>query len=622
MIDSFVLTILKKKNMRDVEKNNKVNLVFETIFNSIETGNHRSIAESLSVLESVENEFLNDYRNRKSEGAYYTRDSISNFILSRGIALSLNSNRSDFENSEIDQQKLLNFSILDPACGSGVFLLSAADEIYRRVKKLEPEMDEIKIKTQILENIYGSEINDSARKLCVLKLFRWVYAKNLSDDSFLFSLLNSNILLEDSLERQGKDNYDLVIGNPPYGNILDNNQKEQLKSENIFYNDIYCAFILKSLNWTDGIIGYLVPKSFLLRQGYVMFRKNLLDLANLLEIYDLGPNLFANATNEVQILFYEKKGEKTKDLSIFNFPDTKTIIYPAQKVDSLRICFNRTCSLSAHAKKVYAYIPDLKCSYCNSKSIALNRIRIKPNNKILDLIINIEKKGDLNYLNINRIPNMIRGEEDKGLKQVTKLIEENTNNSCYFIKAKEDFNYYYFNKDKTFDIENIDPRILKGNAFEFYIKPKLLIKHNNIFPQSIFTKEKVCFTSSIYSIISDDHIELKYINAILNSSLMQFYCLYGINNQQNTTINLNQYMIRHLPIMNALAGQKKKVSDLVQTIIDSLLENNGIYRKAILYQIRKLDEIVFDLYELLESDREMMINDIKRRIDYFSKVYP
>ncbi|MHA2290362.1 MAG: HsdM family class I SAM-dependent methyltransferase [Promethearchaeota archaeon] len=620
--------------MKIKEKLTKVNLVFETVLNSIETRNHQRITESLSEFEKIEISFLNEYSNRKNEGAYYTRKSISNFIVSRAIELVLNRflksnpvnslkeiNTLAMEKRRIIQQKLLNFSVLDPACGSGVFLLSAAEKIYQLLTKFEPEMDIVKIVTHIIKNIYGSEINENARKLCVMKIFRWAYTINTSNASEIFALLNSNILLEDSLAKRGTDRFNIVIGNPPYGNILDKNQKEQLKSENIFHNDIYCAFILKSLEWTDDIIGYLVPKSFLLRQGYVLFRKNLLALANLLEIYDFGPNLFANATNEVQILFYEKKAKNVKDLKIYRFPNTKTINYTAQKVDSLRICFNKACSLSAHAKKIYVYTSDLKCPYCNSKTTALNRIRIKPNKIIIDLINKIEENGDLNYLNINRTPKMIRGEEDKGLKHITKFIEENASNSCYFIKAKGDFNYYYFTKDKSFNIEVVDPKILKGNNFEFYIKPKLLIKHNNIFPQSIFTKEKVCFTSSIYSVIDDDHVELKYINAILNSSLMQYYSLYGINNQQNTTINLNQYMIRHLPIINSPTDQKNEISNLVQIIIDSLLDNNGNYGKEILSQIREVDKIIFDLYGLESGEREMIIKDIKNRIEYFRNIY-
>ena len=355
--------------MKEKEKYQKVNLEFESVLNSIETGNHIRISESFNELNRIETGFLDEYSNRKKEGAYYTRESVSNFIVSRGIILFLSkylkSNQinslEDIYNLDGDNktkitQKLLNFLVLDPACGSGVFLLSAIKEIYKLMRNLEPELDIAKLKLHILENLFGSEINDYARKLCIMKLFRWGYTKNGLDNSKIFSILKSNILLEDSLERKKSSKYDLVIGNPPYGNILDKNQKDRLKSENIFYNDIYCAFLLKSLEWTDGIIGYLVPKSFLLRQGYVKFRKSLLSLANLLKIYDVGPNLFAKATNEVQILFYEKKSDRIEDIEVYQYPNTEIIKYSDQKVDSLRACFNKACPLSAHAKKIYAYI--------------------------------------------------------------------------------------------------------------------------------------------------------------------------------------------------------------------------------------------------------------------------
>ncbi len=620
--------------MKEKEKHQKVNLEFESVLNSIETGNHIRISESFNELNRIETGFLDEYSNRKKEGAYYTRESVSNFIVSQGIILFLSkylkSNQinslEDIYNLDGDtktkiKQKLLNFSILDPACGSGVFLLSAIKEIYKLMRNLEPELDIAKLKLHILENLFGSEINDYARKLCIMKLFRWAYTKNGLDNSKIFSILKSNILLEDSLQRKKTSKYDLVIGNPPYGNILDKNQKDRLKSENIFYNDIYCAFLLKSLEWTDGIIGYLIPKSFLLRQGYVKFRMNLFSLANLLRIYDIGPNLFAKATNEVQILFYKKKSDRIEDIEVYQYPNTEIIKYSAQKVDSLRVCFNKSCPLSAHPKKIYAYIPDLNCPYCNSKTIALNRIRIKPNMKILNLVNKIENSGDVNYLNIERIPNMIRGEEDKGLRQVIDLIEKNTKNNCYFIKAKGDFNYYYINKDKSFDIEKTDPKILKGINFEFYTNPKLLIKHNSIFPQSIFSKENVCFTSSIYSIISDDHVELKYINAILNSSLMAYYCLYGINNQKNTTINLNQYMIRHLPIKAASPDQKKVLSEKVQNAINSLLKSNGKLNEDVKNELRKIEDIIFELYEIDRNEQEIIVSDIKNRISFYEKVY-
>ncbi|MHA1508594.1 MAG: HsdM family class I SAM-dependent methyltransferase [Promethearchaeota archaeon] len=620
--------------MKDKEKKLSINSLYETILNSLEIGDHKKKTACLSSIPNIESNFLRMHHNRKKEGAFYTRDSIADFIVTQGLILFLNNYLKKYKIDTIDEiyklnkeernkikERLLNLRVLDPACGTGVFLLSAIKIIVELLRTLEPDEDYGNIKFHVYKNLFGSEINPSARKLCILKLFSLHNDRKNSNDSTLLSILNSNITFEDSLERKKDFKFDLIIGNPPYGNILDNNQKAKLKSENIFYNDVYCAFLLKSLNWTNGIIGYLVPKSFLLRQGYVKFRQNLFSKANLLKIYDVGPNLFAKATNEVQILFYENKKDMVKDIEVYQYPNTEIVEYTAQKVDALRVCFSKTCPLSVHAKKIYAYIPELNCPYCNSKTIALNRIRIKPDKKILNLINKIEKSGDVNYLNIERIPDMIRGEEAKGLKQVRALIEENTLNSCYFIKAKEDFTYYYFTKEKSFDIEKADPRILKGSNFEFYTHPKLLIKHNSIFPQSVFSKENVCFTSSIYSIISDDHVELKYINAILNSSLMQYYCLYGINNQQNTTINLNQYMIRHLPIKNASPDQKETLSEKVQEVINALQNSNGNLNQKIIPELRQIEDIIFEIYEIDGNEREMIVSDIKNRISFYQKIY-
>ncbi|MBY8981142.1 MAG: hypothetical protein KGD72_12185, partial [Candidatus Lokiarchaeota archaeon] len=151
--------------------------------------------------------------------------------------------------------------------------------------------------------------------------------------------------------------------------------------------------------------------------------------------------------------------------------------------------------------------------------------------------------------------------------------------------------------------------------------PKLLIKHNSIFPQSVFSKDVVCFTSSIYSIISDDHIELKYINAILNSSLMQYYCLRAINNQKNTTINLNQYMIRHLPIKKVSPDQKKTLSEKVQDVINALLKSNGKLNGDIINGLRQIEGVIFELYEIDGNEREMIVSDIKNRIDFYKNVY-
>jgi type I restriction-modification system DNA methylase subunit len=249
--------------MKDKEKDLSVDSLYENLLNSIETGNHEKTTACLSSIPNIESNFLRVYHNKKKEGAFYTRHSIADFIITQGLILFFDNYLENYKIKSIDdihklnkegrekiKERLLNFSILDPACGTGVFLLSAFKIILGLLQTLELDSKHEEMKFHIYKNLYGSEINQNSRKLCILKLFNQYYDKNNSYDSKLLSILNSNITLEDSLVRKKDFKFDLIIGNPPYGNILDKNQKKQLKSENIFYNDVYCAFLLKSLNWT------------------------------------------------------------------------------------------------------------------------------------------------------------------------------------------------------------------------------------------------------------------------------------------------------------------------------------------------------------------------------------
>jgi hypothetical protein len=287
----------------------------------------------------------------------------------------------------------------------------------------------------------------------------------------------------------------------------------------------------------------------------------------------------------------------------------------------LRICLNSTCPLCSKAQKIHVYTFALKCPYCTSNTHELHRIRISYNDKIKHIIEKIEKVGDLNLLNIKDFPNMIRGEEANGLTEVKKLLKAKAGGSCNFIYAKDDFQYYYYTKNKSFDLDKIDSKTLKGQNFEYYTQPKLLIKHNTILPQATYSEDKLCFTSSIYSLLDDNIINLKYLCALINSSLIQFYCLYGINNQQNTTINLNQYMIRHLPLKNVDNKEKLVISRKVDLIIEAFRGNKGQIDNTIAKIWRDIDEGFFHIYSLSKEDTTIILESIRNEIDFLKIIY-
>ena len=573
---------------------NELKSYFDLFEKASESQDTQNLLKYLKKLPSLEELFLKSYQKRKKEGVYYTTDKLSIFIVSEAILLLLES-RTSFKKIDDLQEIhklnnnqraeildiLLNISIYDPACGSGIFLLNAVKILFNLVKDFNPNSDNSETKAQILKNIYGQDINDYAIKFSILKLFNWYFEESKTNYTQVISKLKSNLKVGNSLKSPIRLKFDIVIGNPPYGNILSKEEKSIFKKEKI-YNDIYCGFLIKALDWSNGVIGLLVPKSFLLRQSYIEFRNEFLLKANILKIFDIGSKMFKNATNEVQVIIYERKIESfDKDLQIYDYPNLKVITYKNQNVDSLRVCYNLECPIGLNSKKLYAYTFKNKCPYCASETIKLNRIRIKANKQVIRLIEKIEKKGDLNYLNPIDFPKMIRGEEDKGLIELKRILQNNQQGSCTFISARNDFRYYTFKKGKSLNIEEIDEKVLKGRNYEFYIGPKLLIKHNNIFPEAIYTEENVCFTSSIYSLLHNDINELKYLCAVLNSKLIKFYCTYAINNQKDTTINLNQYMIRHLPIIKNVNEIRLQLAEIVDSINSSYKRSSDVHDAAV-----------------------------------------
>ena len=620
--------------MSKLEEYQIIDNLFNEFNQAIDLNDYGQIRNILKLIQSAEVHFLNTYHRRKKEGVYYTDSEISKFMFYEILLLllnkhlkfsSLNNNQSifslDLSNKKNISNILLNFKICDPACGAGVFLLNAAHILYDLILKLNPDLEEKIIKTQILKNLHGFDINNSAIKLCFLKLFNWFYNEENPNTHQIITNLHKNLTVENRIISKSKIKYDIILGNPPYGNILNENEKEILKQEGTFYKDIYCTFLSKAIDWSEGIVGFLVPKSFLLRQGYIKFRNKFLSRVNIRKIFDIGPNLFKLATNEVLIILYEKKEENNEVLQIYDFPNNEIIKYNNQKVDSLRICFNSKCSFNEKSKKIYVYTFEKICPYCGSKTIELNRIRIKTTAELYQLIEKIESIGDLNYLNIKEFPKMIRGEEDRGLRAVKKIVKKDTKEKCIFVNAKDDFTYYYIRKNKSFNIEEVNPNILKGNNYEYYTSPKLLIKHNNIIPQTCYSESPICFTSSIYSLLHKDIGELKYLNALLNSILIQFYCIYGINNQKDTTINLNQYMIRHIPIVKPNSQIKSKIVKITDNVINLFEGKNGKLDDEISDFLQEIDDLIFNLYSITDKERKSIIYNVKNKIDYFNIIY-
>lgn len=151
-----------------------------------------SIYESLLELVPVadpqrrEFSFLNNTvgsSERKKTGSYYTPDSLVQNLIKTALDPVIEKRLSD--NPSDPQEALLSLRVIDPACGSGHFLLAAARRIAEQLAKVRsldgivtPQSYRNALREVIQHCIYGVDMNPLAVELARMAL--WLESKLVS----------------------------------------------------------------------------------------------------------------------------------------------------------------------------------------------------------------------------------------------------------------------------------------------------------------------------------------------------------------------------------------------------------------------------------------------------------
>ncbi|HRE76784.1 MAG TPA: N-6 DNA methylase [Flavobacterium sp.] len=244
-----------------------------------------------------------------------------------------------------------DFRILDPACGSGIFLVSAYKRIidwwrvtnYKKTGKwIVPGKENLEeLKKLLKESIYGVDIANEAVDLAIFSLSLTlcdilspkVIWENLRFDNLSDNVVNSDFFDWYLVNKSSK--FDLVIGNPPfieYGTknykiinfISDLNLKVPIPK---FQSSLLFTVVSMSLvEKESGILSFVLPSGPLLynnSQKPINFRKWLFSEYNIPQIID-----FTYLSN---ILFKNKGNEKNVAVSAFflenKVPDTNPIYH-------------------------------------------------------------------------------------------------------------------------------------------------------------------------------------------------------------------------------------------------------------------------------------------------------
>ncbi len=185
-------------------------------------------------------------------------------------------------------------TLLDPACGCGVFLEHAVRRLARRHERLsgnpEKGLEVESLLTAIETNLFGLDKDKHATKLAIELVQHTVaeivgaeavprsfFSKNIEQGSFLDAPRNQ---LELFAPVQDLRSFDFIVGNPPYVTTtrLTSEEKELLRQSFTTARgriDLYSLFFERGLELLkqEGALAFITPDKFLTSESAAPLRK-------------------------------------------------------------------------------------------------------------------------------------------------------------------------------------------------------------------------------------------------------------------------------------------------------------------------------------------------------------
>ena len=514
-------------------------------------------------------EFDSKKSKRKKDGIFYTPKYITKYIVENSIKNWLDDKRKELGENELPElsekdfeikyaskksdkriysknlrkhidfwtkyrEAVKNIKIVDPACGSGAFLITAFEYLLNYNNYLNDKIFDLTgtkdlfsdTTREILQNnIFGVDLNKESVEITKLSLWLKTADKNKTLASLENNIKCGNSLIDDA-EIAGElafdwekefpqvfenGGFDIVVGNPPYVFARDNFSEieknyyiKNYVSSNYQINT-YILFMEKSFKLlkNKGYASMIVPNSWLMMYSGKGIREYILEKIKLLEIVNLAGHSFENVNVETVIYFgYKEKGEFVTRVLLNK---GKEFIYSHSK---------NSISFINEEEKLFKVFSD-ECSEEINKKIFENSIA-------LDEIVEI-KAGLQAY--------------EKG-KGIPKQTEEDVKNRPYDYTYKfdeETYKYLEGNNVVRYSI-NWSGQYLKygenlaaPRSVELFNGKKIIIREiTGAFPKNIistYTEEFYLYNRSNIGIIEKENkkIDLKYILVVLNSTLISYY---------------------------------------------------------------------------------------------------
>jgi len=246
-------------------------------------------SEDRHIFNDIYEQILRDLQSAGNAGEFYTPRAVTQFM-------------TDMTNPRLGEK------VLDPACGTGGFLVCALESIRKQdVKNIEDRLI-------FQDSIVGIEKKSLPYTLSMTNLI-------------LHNIDIPQIRHDNSLSRPirsitNKSRVDVIITNPPFGGMeedgIESNFPANFRTRETA--DLFLILVMSLLK-DGGRAGIVLPDGFLFGEGVkTRIKEKLLEECNLHTIVRLPNGVFAPYTDINTNLLFFTKGEPTKDIWYFEHP--------------------------------------------------------------------------------------------------------------------------------------------------------------------------------------------------------------------------------------------------------------------------------------------------------------
>jgi adenine-specific DNA-methyltransferase len=510
------------------------------------------IFQNRLALDSIGNNHANNMR--KKLGAFFTPYPIAEFITKKTI-------------NSYDHVK-----ILDPACGTGVFLSAAAQTLYS--KGIAPR--------DICNSLYGWDKNKEALYVAKVLLSIELGLTNNEQERF-FS--KNNYIEKDTLIEPIEQNdlftlkinyvdieYDFIIANPPYDRLKPDKSSPEYKNEVTEYIkkikssylyplsstgvlDLYKLFIERIKQISEGSntrVGIIIPASFTNDKSAYKLRNELLVQNTISEVLFLPEKIkaFFGVSQAFAIIFMDFNRQEY-------YIKTKTV------TSSQNLSTGKN-NIISNSNILLAFVKESNIVDMQSEGYDLLE-HLNTFTTIKD-VKNIEnKRGELDlslfkeYMGSGE-PRLLRGKhiQEYGIPSDMDLVKYD----AFLDKIKSTPKYEHVHQQRIVcqQISNMDSK----KRLKFTIVPKKIILGNSL----------------NYVLTAENENYLYGLLAIMNSILIDWR--FRITSSNN---HINNYEIDNLPVPNNINDLCKLGNKLKRNINDI---SSPIFRREIEFDVLEL----------------------------------